>query len=70
MGYQVTAIVAGSLAPIIAVRLLKDYGSSVPIALYLAGACVVTLIALYFTKETKGLDLAELDAADRARADS
>jgi MFS family permease len=70
LGYQVTAIVAGSLAPIIAVRLLKDYGSSVPIALYLAGACVVTLIALYFTKETKGLDLAELDAADRARADS
>jgi len=68
LGYQVTAIFAGSLAPIIAVRLLADYHSSVPIAIYLAGACVVTLVALHFAKETKGLDLASLDADDEARA--
>ena len=37
LGYQVTSIVAGSLAPIIAVKLLEIYDSSVPIALYLAG---------------------------------
>ena len=37
LGYQVTSIVAGSLAPIIAVKLLDVYDSSVPIALYLAG---------------------------------
>ena len=40
LGYQVTSIVAGSLAPIIAVKLLEVYDSSVPIALYLAGAAV------------------------------
>jgi MFS family permease len=68
LGYQVTAIFAGSLAPIIAVRLLKDYHSSVPIAIYLAGACVVTLVALAFARETKGIDLADVDRADSERA--
>jgi MFS family permease len=65
LGYQVTSIVAGSLAPIIAVKLLEIYDSSVPIALYLAGAAVITLIAVYFTRETKGIDLAAVDQADR-----
>ena len=54
------------IAPIIAVRLLQTYKSSVPIALYLAGAAVVTLIALAFARETKGIDLAGVDAADAA----
>lgn len=65
LGYQVTSIVAGSLAPAIATWLLDRYGSAVPIALYLAGASVITLGAALFTRETKGLDLATLDAADR-----
>ena len=64
LGYQVTAIFAGSLAPSIAAGLLKAYDSSVPIALYLAGAAVITLIAVYFTRETKGIDLAAIDQAD------
>ena len=65
LGYQVTSIVAGSLAPIIAVKLLEVYDSSLPIAIYLAGAAVITLIAVYFTRETKGIDLAAVDKADR-----
>ena len=64
LGYQVTSIVAGSLAPIIAVKLLDVYGSSVPIAIYLAGACAVTLVAVVLTRETKGIDLTSLDDAD------
>ena len=64
LGYQVTSIVAGSLAPIIAVKLLEIYDSSVPVALYLAAACVVTLVAVLFTRETKGIDLKALDVAD------
>ena len=67
LGYQVTAIFAGSLAPIIAVKLLETYKSAVPIAIYLAGAAVITLIALAFTRETKGLDLSRIDAADAAK---
>jgi MFS family permease len=64
LGYQVTSIVAGSLAPIIAVKLLDVYDSSVPIAVYLAGACVITLVAVLFTRETNGIDLKSLDATD------
>lgn len=64
LGYQVTSIVAGSLAPIIAVRLLDSFDSSVPIAVYLALACVITVIAVFFARETKGADLAEIDLAD------
>jgi MFS family permease len=66
LGYQVTSIVAGSLAPIIAVKLLDIYDSSVPVALYLAGACLITLVAVIFTRETKGIDLKSLDDADVA----
>jgi MFS family permease len=66
LGYQVTSIVAGSLAPIIAVKLLDMYHSSVPIALYLAGAAVVTLIAALYMRETNGIDLETVDEADRA----
>ncbi|KAA0104201.1 MFS transporter [Mycolicibacterium sp. P1-5] len=67
LGYQVTAIFAGSLAPIIAVKLLEIYKSAVPIAIYLAGAAVITLIALAFVRETKGIDLADIDSADAQR---
>jgi MFS family permease len=67
LGYQVTAIFAGSLAPIIAVKLLSIYKSAVPIAIYLAAAAVITLIALAFARETKGIDLAEIDTADARR---
>ena len=62
LGYQVTAIFAGSLAPIVAVQLLETYKSAVPIAAYPAAAAVITLVALAFAKETKGLALASLDA--------
>lgn len=65
LGYQVTSIIAGSLAPAIATWLLDKFGSAVPIALYLAGASLITLVAALFTRETRGLDLATLDAADR-----
>ncbi|BBY51281.1 MFS transporter [Mycolicibacterium arabiense] len=64
LGYQVTSIVAGSLAPLIAVKLLDVFDSSVPIAIYLALACGITLIAVFFTRETNGIDLESLDVAD------
>jgi MFS family permease len=64
LGYQVTAIVAGSLAPIIAVRLLDIYKSSVPIAWYLAVAAAVSAVSALAARETKGIDLADVDRAD------
>ena len=64
LGYQVTSIVAGSLAPIIAIALLKAYGSWIPVALYLVFACLVTLVAVFALKETKGISLRDVDTAD------
>jgi MFS family permease len=64
LGYQVTSIVAGSWAPIIAVKLLDVYDSSVPVALYLAVACAVSFVAALVYRETKGIDLRSLDEAD------
>ncbi len=67
LGYQVTSIVAGSLAPVIAVKLLDTFDSPVPIAIYLAAAAAVTAIAVLAARETKGFDLADIDRADAAR---
>ncbi|TYC98861.1 MHS family MFS transporter [Arthrobacter echini] len=67
LGYQVTSIVAGSLAPIIAATLLRDYGSSTPVAIYLLLACCVTIVAVLALRETRGISLLDVDEAD-ARA--
>lgn len=64
LGYQVTSIVAGSLAPLIAVKLLDRYDSPVPISIYLAAACGITVIAVLYSRETNGIDLRTLDDAD------
>ncbi|MEV0440627.1 MFS transporter [Streptomyces spectabilis] len=57
MGSQLASIVAGALAPIIAVHLLKEYDSSAPVALYLCLAAVVTTITVALARETRGRDL-------------
>ncbi|MCU1554124.1 MAG: ral substrate transporter, partial [Arthrobacter sp.] len=64
LGYQVTSIVAGSLAPIIATALLSQYKSSTPVAVYLLIACAITAVAVFFLKETRGISLHDVDAAD------
>jgi hypothetical protein len=40
----------------------------VPIAGYLAGAALITLVSVVFARETKGIDLVDIDAADAERA--
>lgn len=65
LGYQVTSIVAGSMAPIIAAALLRVTGSWIPVAGYVVFAALVTLVAVFFLRETKGLDLGSIDEQDR-----
>lgn len=64
LGYQVTSIIAGSLAPIIASALLQRYESWVPVAIYLLIACAITAVAVITLKETRGASLFEVDAVD------
>lgn len=67
IGYQVTSIVAGSLAPVIATALLDRFNSSVPIAIYLLICSAITGVAVYAARETRGASLHEVDADDRRR---
>ena len=57
LAYQLTSIVAGSLAPIIALWLYKDYGSATPVALYVGAACVISGVSALLARETRGLEL-------------
>ncbi|PRY30941.1 MFS transporter [Umezawaea tangerina] len=65
IGYQLASIVAGALAPLIATALLKAYGSTVPVALYVGFACLLSVIAVVVAKETRGVSL-EKSATDPA----
>ncbi|WP_381802091.1 MFS transporter [Streptomyces niveus] len=57
MGSQLASIIGGALAPLIAVELLKDYDSSVPVSIYLSAAALVTVLTVWVAKETRGRDL-------------
>jgi len=57
IAYQLTAIFAGSLAPIIAVWLVGIYHSALPVAIYVATACLISGISALLARETKGVEL-------------
>jgi metabolite-proton symporter len=58
IGYQLSSIAAGAVAPLIAVALLKRYHSGTPIAIYVAICAAVSLVAVLSYRETKDRDLA------------
>ncbi len=57
IAYQLTSVVAGSLAPIIAVALYQRTGSAWPVAFYVAATCAVSGVTALLARETKGIDL-------------
>jgi MFS family permease len=65
--YQVAPIFAGSLAPLIAITLLNKYHSSTPIAFYLVGASLISVVAVGLTRETRGKSLHLVDSEAAAR---
>ncbi|PXY27174.1 MFS transporter [Prauserella muralis] len=66
IGYQLASIIAGGIAPLIATALLSSTGSSLMISVYVAATCVVTIVAVFVAKETRGTSLA--DAGPRTDA--
>ena len=58
---------AGSWAPLIGAALLRETDSWVPIAWYIMGAAVVSLVAALFMRESRGASLAAIDEADLRR---
>jgi metabolite-proton symporter len=57
LAYQLTSIVAGSLAPIIALWLYKETGSATPVAVYVGIACAISGLSAILARETKGVEL-------------
>jgi metabolite-proton symporter len=60
IAYQLTSIVAGSLAPIIALLLYDANESAVPVAIYVAVACVISGVSALLARETRNLELSEI----------
>jgi metabolite-proton symporter len=57
IAYQLTSIVAGSLAPIIALWLYSEYDSYLPVAIYVGVTCAVSGLSALLARETKGVEL-------------
>ncbi|NUT98766.1 MAG: MHS family MFS transporter [Saccharothrix sp.] len=62
IGYQVTSIIAGSLAPLIATALLSRYGNPTPVTIYVVVAAVISTAGVLAATETRHRDLAEVTA--------
>jgi metabolite-proton symporter len=60
IAYQLTAIFAGSLAPIVALWLYQRYDSALPVALYVGAACAISGVTALLARETKGVELADI----------
>jgi MFS family permease len=65
LGYQVTAIVAGSWAPLIGTALLRQYNDWLPIAVYIVIAGAISLGAALVMTETRGASLLAIDQEDQ-----
>lgn len=67
LGYQVTAIFAGSWAPLIGTALLRQYDDWMPIAIYVAVAGAISLGSALVMSETRGVSLLAIDREDQRR---
>ncbi len=70
IGYQLASILAGGLAPIIAVALVAATGTGYAISVYVLVAALVTIAAVATYGETSRRDLAADPALDRKRTDT
>jgi metabolite-proton symporter len=57
IGAQLSSIVAGALAPIIALALLVASGSTVAVSIYVLAMCAITVVAVLLARETRGVSL-------------
>jgi MFS family permease len=60
IAYQLTSIVAGSLAPIIALFLYREYDSYMPVAIYVGVTCAISGISALLARETRGVELSAI----------
>ena len=61
IAYQLTSVFAGSLAPIIAIALLESTKSTLPISIYVALACAVSVFSALRARDTRGESFESID---------
>lgn len=59
IAYQLSSVVAGSLAPMVSLALYQAWESSLPVVVYVVCGCLVSALAALLAPETKGIALAE-----------
>jgi MFS family permease len=59
LAYTLAGIVGGGFAPLIIVTLFKHYQTTAAVSLYVCAALVLTLLALFFARETARRPLEE-----------
>ncbi|WP_367127783.1 MFS transporter [Saccharothrix sp. HUAS TT1] len=57
LGYQISTIIGGSVAPLVATALYARTGTSMSVALYLAVVCLISLLAVLRVPETRHANL-------------
>ncbi|RCV47536.1 MFS transporter [Marinitenerispora sediminis] len=70
VGYQLASIFAGGIAPLVATGLLASFGTSLPVSVYVTVAGVLTLVAVWASRETRGRDLAAVPSGPLGRSGS
>ena len=61
LAYNLASVLAGGLAPIIALALYKAFGTGFAVAVYLAAMGLVSLVATLLAKETRDVDLVQVN---------
>jgi MFS family permease len=57
LGFQFAGVFGGALAPLIATGLIASFGSTTPVAIYLAVVCALIAVAAFAARETAHIDL-------------
>ena len=60
LAYQFSSIIGGSLTPIIAIALFQQFGSSIPISIYVSASLLVCTVVALLSRETRRVELAEI----------
>ena len=59
LGYQLSSLIAGGPAPLIASSLMSRYHSAWPIAIFVFGCAIISLIATAMLKDNTNLDMSD-----------
>jgi VIT1/CCC1 family predicted Fe2+/Mn2+ transporter len=66
IGYQLSSVFAGGLAPFVVTALLAwSGGEPWPVALYVVGMALITLLCVYLAAETSHVEISEQQSRQR-----